>query len=51
MSTYYQRNREKLLNQAKEDYENNNERLWGKVKNKYRESSNKKKIKKRKWEK
>ena len=51
MSTYYQRNREKLLNQAKEDYENNNERLWGKAKNKYGESSNKKKIKKRKWEK
>ena len=46
MSTYYQRNREKLLNQAKEYYENNNERLWGKAKNKYRESSNKKKDKK-----
>ena len=36
MSTYYQRNREKLLNRAKEHYRNNKERLREQVKNKYR---------------
>ena len=36
MSTYYQRNREKLLNRAKEYYRNNKERLREQVKNKYR---------------
>ena len=33
MSTYYQRNIEKLLNGAKEYYENNKERLGEQAKN------------------
>ena len=33
MSTYYQRNRQKLLNRAKEYYGNNKERLTKQVKN------------------
>ena len=33
MSTYYQRNRQKLLNRAKEYYGNNKERLTEQIKN------------------
>ena len=42
-TTYYQRNREKLLNCAKEFYENNKDRIIDQVRNKYRELSNKEK--------
>ena len=40
MSTYYRRNRERLLEQAKQYYENNKERLKEQARNKYREFSN-----------
>ena len=36
-TTYYQKNREVILNRAKDYYENNKELLRGKAKNKYRE--------------
>ena len=39
MSTYYRRNRERLLEQAKQYYENNKERLKEQARNKYREFS------------
>ena len=35
-TTYYQRNREVILNRAKHYYENNKELLRERVKNKYR---------------
>ena len=38
-TTYYQRNREVILNRAKDYYENNKELLREKAKNKYRELS------------
>ena len=37
MTTYYQRNRDVILNRAKYYYENNNELLREREKNKYRE--------------
>ena len=39
VTTYYQRNREIILNRAKDYYENKKEVLKGKAKNKYRELS------------
>ena len=42
-TTYYQRNRERMLNRAKEYYENNKERLREQTRNKYRELSNEEK--------
>ena len=36
-TTYYQRNREVILNRAKDYYENNKELLRERAKNKYRE--------------
>ena len=42
-TTYYQRNRETVLNRTKDYYENNKEVLREKAKNKYRELSEKKK--------
>ena len=36
-TTYYKKIRKKLLNRAKEYYENNIERFWEQAKNKYRE--------------
>ena len=42
-TTYYQRNREVILNRAKDYYENNKKLLREKVKNKYRELSEEKK--------
>ena len=36
MSSYYQRNKERLLEQAKQYYENNIERLQEQARNKYR---------------
>ena len=38
-TTYYQRNKEVILNRAKEYYENNKERLRKQARNKYRELS------------
>ena len=35
-TTYYQRNRERILNRAKEYYKNNKEMLREKARNKYR---------------
>ena len=43
-TTYYQRNREVMLNRANEYYENNKEVLREKAKNKYRELSEEEKI-------
>ena len=37
--TYYQRNRETIINRVKENYENNKEVLREKARNKYRELS------------
>ena len=50
--TYYQRNREVILNRAKDYYENNKERLRELAKNKYRNLSEEDKNKKsRIWKK
>ena len=38
-TTYYERNRDVILNRAKDYYENNKELLRGRAKNKYRELS------------
>ena len=43
-STYYQRNRDVILNRAKDYYENNKELLRERAKNKYRELSEEEKI-------
>ena len=51
-TTYYERNRDMILNRAKDYYENNKEILREKAKNKYRELSEEKKIYKEKiWKK
>ena len=51
-TTYYQKNRETILNRAKDCYENNEEVLQEKAKNKYKELSEQdKNIKKRIWKK
>ena len=42
-TTYYQINRERILNRAKEYYENNKKRLRELATDKYRELSNKEK--------
>ena len=45
-TTYYERNRDVILNRAKDYYENNKELLRERAKNKYRElSENKKDVK------
>ena len=44
-TTYYQENREKIINRAKKYYENNKERLIEKARNKYRELPNEEKKK------
>ena len=44
-TTYYQKNKEKILNRTKEYYENNKKRLTEQTRNKYRELSNKKRDK------
>ena len=50
--TYYQRNKEVILNRAKEYYRNNKEVIREKARNKYRESSDEqKKYKERIWKK
>ena len=43
--TYYQRNREIILNRAKDYYENDKKRLRGQARNKYRNLSEEEKIK------
>ena len=43
-TTYYQINREVILNRAKDYYENNKELLTERAKNKYRDYLKKKKI-------
>ena len=45
--TYYQRNRDIVLNKAKDYYQNNKERLREQAKDKYRNLSEKDKNKKR----
>ena len=45
--TYYQRNREKILNKARDYYKNNNERIRECTRNKYKNLSEEDKIKKR----
>ena len=48
-TTYYQRNREKLLNRAKDYYQNDKERLREQARNKYRNLSEEDKEKKRQY--
>ena len=48
-TTYYQRNREVILNRTKDYYENNKELLRERAKNKYRELSEEEKNIKRKY--
>ena len=48
-ATYYQRNREIMLNRAKDYYENDRERLREQAKNKYRNLSEEDKEKKREY--
>ena len=48
-TTYYQRNREVILNRAKDYYENNKELLREREKNKYRELSEEEKNMKREY--
>ena len=51
-TTYYERNRDVILNRAKDYYENNKELLRERAKNKYRElSEREKKYKERIWKK
>ena len=47
--TYYQKNRELILNKAKGYYKNNNERLREHARNKYWNQSEEDKIKKREY--
>ena len=49
--TYYQRNREVILNRAKDYYETDKERLREKARGKYRNLSKEDKKKKRIWKK
>ena len=48
-TTYYQRNREMILNRAKDYYENNKELLTERARNKYRELSEEEKDIKREY--
>ena len=50
-TTYYQRNRDVILNRAKEYYKNDKERLREKARDKYRNLSEEEKKKKREYEK
>ena len=50
--TYYQRNRDVILNRAKDYYENDKERLREQARDKYRNLSGEEKIKKKRiWKK
>ena len=48
--TYYQKNRDVILNRAKDYYKNNKERLREQARDKYRNLLKKKQIKRRIWE-
>ena len=48
--TYYQKNRDVILNSAKDYYKSNNERLRVQATDKYRNLSKEEKNKKRIWE-
>ena len=48
-TTYYQRNREIMVNRAKDYYENDKERLREQVRNKHRDLSEEDKEKKREY--
>ena len=48
-TTYYQRNRDVILNKAKDYYENHKEKLREQAKDKYRNLSEEEKIKKREY--
>ena len=48
-TTYYQRNRDIILNKAKEYYKNNNERLKEQAKNKYKNLCKEDRNKKREY--
>ena len=50
-TTYYQRNREIILNRAKDYYENDKERLREQARDKYRNLSEEDKKKERIWKK
>ena len=50
-TTYYQRNREVLLNKAKGYYENHKEKLRKQARNKYRNLSEEEKFFKKIWKK
>ena len=47
--TYYQKNRDVILNRAKDYYENNKKRLREQARDKYRNSSEQEKNKKREY--
>ena len=47
--TYYQKNRDVILNRAKDYYENNKKRLREQARNQYRNLSEEEKIKKREY--
>ena len=47
--TYYQRNRDVILNRAKDYYENDKKRLTGQARDKYRNLSEEEKNKKREY--
>ena len=47
--TYYQKNRDVILNRAKDYYENDKERLREQARDKYRNLSEEKKINKREY--
>ena len=47
--TYYQKNRDVILNRTKEYYENNKDRLRKQARDKYRNLSEKEKTKKREY--
>ena len=49
--TYYQKNRDVILNRTKDYYENDKERLRGQARDKYRNLSEEEKIKKENMEK
>ena len=48
--TYYQRNKDLVLNKAKDYYKNNKKRLREQARNKYKNLSEEDKNKKRMWE-
>ena len=47
--TYYQRNRDVILNRAKDYYENDQEKLWKQARDKYKNLSEEEKNKNREY--